>query len=509
MTAAPAPAPIPLRALVREIPGAALADAGSGDVLISGVHHDSRRVGPGDLFVARAGARARGSDFVQDAEARGARAVLCAPGEARPATGLPIVEAADVPRALAFAAAAVYGHPTFGLDVVGITGTNGKTTTAHLVRAAIDAAGGRTGIIGTLGYRFGDLDVEATHTSPEADELARLAAAMLARGATHLAMEVSSIAVAQKRVEAVHFRVAAFTNLTQDHLDFHGSMQAYADAKARLFLELGPALSVVNVDDPFGVELARRLGEGAQLSRYSADPGAASAEVHPLEKSHTAEGIRLVVRAPAGSAEVRSPLLGAHNVSNLLCAMAIVSALGLDLQAAAAALSRPISVPGRLERCDEADRDDVVVLVDYAHTPDALARVLVSVRGLSAGRVVCVFGCGGDRDPTKRPLMGEAVGRAADAAIVTNDNPRSEDPRAIADAILPGIARGTAEVSVELDRREAIRRAVLEAKSGDLVLIAGKGHEPYQIVGATTLPFDDRAEARAALKERAARKGRR
>ena len=507
-----------LRELVHEIPGVSLADPAAAEIRVSGVHHDSRRVEPGDLFVARAGSRAAGASFIADALARGAAAVLVERGAPVDTHGAPRLEAIDVPRALAFAAAAVYGHPTFALEVIGVTGTNGKTTTAHLLRAVVDACGGRAGIVGTLGYRFDDLDLPATHTSPEADDLARLAAAMRARGASHLVMEVSSIALAARRADAVRFRAVAFTNLTQDHLDYHGTMEAYGAAKARLFFDLAPGAAAVNVDDPFGQELARRLAPGgpdghreAPLARYSARVGATPqmAEIAPVSLSLTHAGIELTARTPAGEVAIRSPLLGAHNVENLLTALSIAWLLDFDVAVAARALSASIQVPGRLERCDQPGVDDVAVLVDYAHTPDALGRVLASVRGLGAGRVVCVFGCGGDRDPRKRSLMGEAVGGLADVAIVTNDNPRSEDPREIADAILPGLAGGRAEIIVELDRRRAIERAVIGAAPGDVVLIAGKGHEPYQITGATTLAFDDRDEARRALgirrSERAAR----
>ena len=508
--------------VVREVPGAVLVDGELG-LVVTGVKHDSRAVEPGELFVARSGARAHRAAFLAAALARGARPVLLDRGSAASTAGAARIEAGDVPRALAFASAAVYGHPTFALDVVGITGTNGKTTTAHLVQACVDGCGGRAGIVGTLGYRFGDLDLAATHTSPEADELQRLAAAMLARGATHLVMEVSSIAIAAARADAVRFRVAAFTNLTQDHLDYHGTMEAYAAAKERLFTDLAPGAAAINVDDDFGRALAARLGPGGGLP-HSSPPGRApslplarfsarqdqgiDAEIAPAALEHTPEGIALTARTPDGEVAIRSPLMGAHNVSNLMCALSIAWLLELDLRAAAAALSAPIQVPGRLERVG-GPGDDVTVLVDYAHTPDALERVLASVRPLAraGGRVICVFGCGGDRDPKKRPLMGDAVGRGADLAIVTNDNPRSEDPRAIADAILPGLEAAGARYSVELDRRAAIERAVGEASPGDVVLVAGKGHEPYQIIGATTLSFDDRVEARRALALRRAARG--
>ncbi len=507
-------APFPLRVeeLVHEIPGARLVNAGAPDARITGVHHDSRRIEPGDLFVARAGAQADGARFVAEALARGARAVLASRDV--PVEGVAKIEVDDVPTAFSYAAAAVYGHPTFGLEVVGITGTNGKTTTAHLVQAVIDGCGGRCGIIGTLGARFADLDLPPTLTTPAADELARLAAAMRARGAEHMVMEVSSIALIARRSDAVRFRVAAFTNLTQDHLDYHGSMEAYAEAKARLFVDLAPGSAAINVDDPFGRELARRVApaggpRSAILARFSTrtSAGPDEAEVAPLDLSFSRAGIAITARTPAGVVEIASPLFGAHNAQNLLAALSIAWLLDLDVARAAETLSTAIGVPGRLERCDAPGVDDVIVLVDYAHTPDALARVLESVRILGeSGRIVCVFGCGGDRDPQKRSLMGAAVGRGADVAIVTNDNPRSEDPRAIADAILPGLEGERARVIVELDRRAAIELAVVEAAPGDVILVAGKGHEPYQILGATTHAFDDRDEARRALAIRRSKK---
>lgn len=510
------PIRLSLGELVREIPGSRVLPREAAAIEVTGVQHDSRAVREGDLFVARAGAHAHGERFIADAVARGARAVLVAADSAADTRGAARVEAPDVPLALALAADAVYGHPGYRLEVVGITGTNGKTTTAHLAQAAINGCGSRAGIVGTLGYRFADLDLPPTHTSPEADDLARIAAEMCARGASHLVMEVSSIALAAKRADAMRFRVAAFTNLTQDHLDYHGTMEAYAEAKARLFLELGPGGAAINVDDPFGRELVDRIApEGpagpaaCRLARTSAIVGASPeiAEIAPSALRQDHAGTELIARTPAGEVTIRSALVGAHNASNLLTALAIAWLLDLDVHAAAAALSAPIQVAGRLERCDTPGVNDVIALVDYAHTPDALERALASVRGLGDGRIWCVFGCGGDRDPGKRPLMGEAVGRAADVAIVTNDNPRSEDPRAIAEAILPGLRGGRARVVIELDRAHAIEQAIQGAEPGDIVLIAGKGHEPYQIIGDVTLAFDDREHARRALAARRASRG--
>jgi UDP-N-acetylmuramoyl-L-alanyl-D-glutamate--2,6-diaminopimelate ligase len=299
--------------------------------------------------------------------------------------------------------------------------------------------------------------------------------------------------------------VAALTNLTQDHLDFHGSMAAYAKAKARLFTELGPGTAVLNVDDPFGRELTLRAK--APLVRVSTRIGASTkdADVAPRRADVGSRGIDATVRTPAGDVRIASRLAGAHNLENLLLALGIAHALGLDLGRAADALSNEAGVPGRLERCD-AEGDDVVVLVDYAHTPDALGRVLDTVRAVTPGRVWCVFGCGGDRDPTKRAPMGEAVARRADRTVVTSDNPRGEDPGAIAAAIVGGVHAAGVEPIVELDRRAAIDLAVRSASPGDLVLVAGKGHEDHQIVGGVKHPFDDRVEARRALGAR--RRGR-
>ncbi len=503
-TAPTPPAGLRLVDLARELGGGSTITAGTSaaGLLVTGVRQDSRAIEPGDLFVARRGRTVDGTRFVAQAISRGAVAVLAERGMVDGPLPVPLLEVADAATALAIASASVYGHPTFALDVVGITGTNGKTTTAQLVRAVIDACGGRTGVVGTLGYAFDDLALPATHTSPEADDLARIARAMRDRGATHLVMEVSSIALAAKRVEAVRFRVAAFTNLTQDHLDWHGTMDAYADAKARLFTDLAPGAAAIHVDGEVGRALASRLAVGARRVRISlrVDATAEEADLWPLTLDHGTTGIAMRVRTPSGEVEVRSPLLGAHNAENLLTALAIAHLLDLDLGLAAEALSGDVVVPGRLERCDApAAGDDVVVLVDYAHTPDALSRALASVRALTAGRVWCVFGCGGDRDAGKRVLMGQAVAAAADVGVVTNDNPRSEDPRLIAAQVLEGLEGGGAEIVVELDRRAAIALAVGRAAPGDVVLVAGKGHETYQITGSATAHFDDREEARAAL----------
>jgi UDP-N-acetylmuramoyl-L-alanyl-D-glutamate--2,6-diaminopimelate ligase len=372
--------------------------------------------------------------------------------------------------------------------------------------------------MGTLAYRFEDLVFDAPFTTPEADEIARIAAAMQARGASHLVMEVSSHALAQKRAEGLHVRVAAFTNLTQDHLDFHGSMDAYGEAKARLFFDFAPEASVVNVDDPFGRALAERISKArgkTAVIAVSSEAGSA-ADVAPVAAELGARHTRATVRTPRGNVAIATNLIGAHNFANVLLCLGISCALGLDVERVAASLA-DVVVPGRLERCDGTG-DDVVVAVDYAHTPDALDRVLSALDALRRGgvagrgvegatpraslpRLICVFGCGGDRDPGKREPMGRAVARWADVAVVTTDNARSEDPAAIARAILPGLA-GAPSVVVELDRARAIESAIAGARAGDVVLIAGKGHETYQIALGETKHFDDREEAKRALAAR-------
>jgi UDP-N-acetylmuramoyl-L-alanyl-D-glutamate--2,6-diaminopimelate ligase len=484
---------------------------GDPGVVVTGVRQDSRRVEAGELFAVRSGARTNGWNFVDDAIARGATAVMAETNPTGTPLGVPVVIVADVRTAIARAAHFVCGDPTRSLGVVGITGTNGKTTTSMLVCRALEANGCRPGLIGTLGYVFEDLALEAAHTTPEADDIARIAKTMLERGASHLVMEISSHALSQKRVEGLHVRVAAFTNLTQDHLDFHGSMDAYGEAKARLFFDFAPAVSVVNVDDPFGRGLAERIFHArgkAAVCTVSSQVGA-RADVAPLEVVLGPKQTRAVVRANPREFALQTNLIGAHNLANVLLCLGIASALGLDGKRASTALESVV-VPGRLERCDGPD-DDVVVAVDYAHTPDALDRaleVLDSLRedprlaaGAEAGRLICVFGCGGDRDPGKREPMGRAVAKWADVAVVTTDNARSEDPAAIARAILPGLA-GVSAIVVELDRARAIADAIAGAKPGDLLLIAGKGHETYQIVGTATRHFDDREEAKRALAAR-------
>jgi UDP-N-acetylmuramoyl-L-alanyl-D-glutamate--2,6-diaminopimelate ligase len=474
---------------------------GAGEVLLSGVRQDSRRVEPGDLFAARSGVKTSGADFVADALRRGAVAVMAEPGTVPSGLAVPVLEVSDVRAAIGHAAECVYGHPSRALALVGITGTNGKTPTSVLIEHALVLLGARPARLGTLGFAFAGVEEEGSLTTPEADDVSRALARVVREGGTHFVMEVSSHALSLARVEALRFRVAAFTNLSQDHLDFYPSMSEYGAAKARLFTELEPEASVIAVDGEFGEELARRAkGQLLTTGRTS------HASVRPVVATIDALGVRADVVTPSGPARLESRLIGEHNLENLLSALGVLCALGFAPERAARALGSAPAVPGRLERCDE-DTDDIRVLVDYAHTPDALARVLAAVARITPGEVACVFGCGGDRDPDKRPKMGAAVGQGAASAVLTSDNPRTEDPVAIAAAVEAGLRTGTARYTVELDRARAIEQAVLSARPGDSVLLAGKGHEPYQIVGTEKRPFDDRVEARRVLALRRARRG--
>ena len=484
-----------LTELAKVVPGARV--VGDGDVRVLDVFHDSRRVAAGTLFAVRRGERSDGRAFVRPALDAGATALLVDDAEIATGAAASALVVDDVRAALGPVAAQVYGGPFAKLCGVGVTGTNGKTTTTFLVAAMLERLGAKPAVVGTLGVTLGEHHVPGSHTTPEADDLARTARDLVSRGATHLVMEVSSHALAQHRADAVQFRVAAFTNLTHDHLDFHGTLDAYGEAKALLFTKLSPSTSVINVDDAFGAALATRAK--GDVVRVSARGNEATLRVTMTTASP--EGTTLDIRAGERKITLRSPLVGAHNAENLMVALGIGAALGHDLEEAAAALGAAPAVPGRLERCS-APGDDVLVLVDYAHTPDALERAIAAVRPLTRGMVWCVFGCGGDRDAAKRPRMGEAAARGADRLIVTNDNPRSEDPRTIAAAIASGVTAAGGACEVVLDRAIAIDRAVTGAAAGDVVLIAGKGHEPYQIVGAEIRAFDDRDEARAALARR-------
>ncbi len=510
MSDVPHPPNPTLRQLFEELGDNGLQLLGDADTRVTGITQDSRRVAPGDLFVARVGGKSNGLDYVQTARDAGAVAILTdAPGALK--LPLPTLQVSHARLAMGACAERIFGLPSSRLSVVGITGTNGKTTSAWLCQRALELAGLPTARLGTLGFDFGALSVDSPLTTPEADVISSYMAQALSGGARAFVMEVSSHALDQRRADAVHFRVAVFTNLTQDHLDYHASFEEYAEAKARLFLELAPEVSVIHVGDAFGAQLAERAQAlGRRVIQVGRERGDVSLSELELGAFGMRGVLRLDLREERRSLPFESRLVGEHNVENLLCCVGIGLALReagerLDFEALVRALRDVNSAPGRLERCD-TPTDDLTVLVDYAHTPDALARALAAVRGFvpEAGRLWCVFGCGGDRDPGKRPKMGDAVGRLADRAVVTNDNPRSEAPQAIADMILPGLAPHAIEFAVILDRKLAIDQVITEAAPGDVVLIAGKGHEPYQLIGDQVLAFDDRLVAGEALASRRA-----
>ncbi len=460
--------------------------AAARDLEISSLAYDARQVSPGSLFFCVPGFTRDGHDFAADAVGRGAVALVV---ERPLSLDVPQIEVASARAAMAPAAAAFYGDPTAQLRLVGITGTNGKTTTAFLIRALLEAAGQPTGLLGTVTSVIGGQERSVERTTPEAIDLQRTFREMLVAGDVACVMEVSSHALALHRVDAVQFAAAVFTNLTQDHLDFHGTMEEYFQAKRRLFT-FGPGVSVVNVDDDYGARLADELPEATTFALERDASYRASAVQTDLS------GSRFTVDGPDGRLELSSPLRGRFNVYNVLGALAVARGLGVPADTCAAAIERAGQVPGRFQTVDEGQ--DFAVLVDYAHTPDSLENVLQAARTLTTGRVHVVFGCGGDRDRGKRPIMGRIARQLADRVIVTSDNPRSEDP----DAIIAEILEGTGQdVEHHVGRREAIAEAIAGAAPGDVVVVAGKGHEQGQeFEGGRKLPFDDVTVVREALR---------
>jgi murE/murF fusion protein len=488
-----------LRSWLSSLPDArALGDL---DVELREVRDDSRQVERGDLFVAVRGRSHDGHRFLATAIERGAAAVVVEAEQ--PGLTVPQVIVPSTATALGLLVARAKGDPAKAMTLVGITGTNGKTTTTYLIERILAAAGHRPGVIGTVTYRWagqeGSKELDAPYTTPTPEVLHDTLATMRADGVTHVVMEVSSAALAMDRLAGVTYAVAGFSNLTQDHLDLHGSMEAYRDAKRLLFSRHLAGAALVNVDDPEGEGMGA-AATGQRVLRVSAivDGQAAAqrdAEIKVVWCESTVRGIRARIRTPRGELAIEAPpLVGAYNVANLAMAVGMAEALGIPHVVIARGIASLPGVPGRVERVpNDAELD---ILVDYAHTPDALRNVLAALRPLTQRRLICVFGCGGDRDPTKRPKMGAAVAELADLAVVTSDNPRTEEPRAILDMILPAVPR---PFFVDVDRRAAIQAAIAEATPGDVVVIAGKGHEDYQILGTTKHHFDDREEANAAV----------
>ncbi len=489
---------LPLAALLRR---AGLPAAGAKG-LVSAVEHDSRRVRAGAVFCALPSASGRDADLgahLRDAVARGAAALLApaaalaaAPGGA--ALRLP---SRDVRADYARLCAAFHGFPARRLRLAGVTGTNGKTTTTFLLRGLLDPGGARSALVGTVAYWVGKRRRAAPNTTPSALELQALLGEAVGSGCSWAVMEASSHALDQRRVEGLAFDAAVFTNLTRDHLDYHGTMRAYARAKARLFGLLKPSgVAVVNAEDPAAARMARARTRGSRLLRYHAGGGRAELRAEGVRLGP--EGTRFTLRFGGRSAEARLDLPGRFNVANALAAAGAALGTGMGLEEVAEGLGRAGTPPGRFERVRAGQ--PFMVVVDYAHTPDALERLIVAARECVPGRVIAVFGCGGDRDRGKRPQMGALGARLCDLAVATSDNPRTEDPAAILDEVLAGVPAGLRRKVLRVeDRGAAIARAIREARPGDAVLLAGKGHEDYQIVGTTKRPFDDRREARAAL----------
>jgi UDP-N-acetylmuramoyl-L-alanyl-D-glutamate--2,6-diaminopimelate ligase len=466
-----------------------IVDHDADDVEIAELAYDNRTVAPGTLFFCVRGFTRDGHEFAADAVTRGA-AALVVDHELPALSGVPQVVVADVRASMPPVASRFFGHPTDTLALTGVTGTNGKTTTTYLLHTLLEAAGRQTGLIGTVKSVIGGAQSEAGRTTPEAIDLQRAFRAMLDGGDVAGVIEVSSHALELGRVAATHFSAAVFTNLTQDHLDFHPTMEDYFLAKRRLFTDCEPDVSIINLDDPYGARLAAELPDAVTYSLKAPE-----ASYRATEIVSTLRGATFNVATPEGSRAVSSPLSGAFNVYNMLAALATARTLGISLDTCVEAIRTAVQVPGRFESVDEGQ--PFAVLVDYAHTPDSLENVLQTARRLTDKRLHVVFGCGGDRDRGKRPLMGQIAARLADRVIVTSDNPRSEDPDAIIDEILAGVDQ---PVDHEVDRRQAIQAAIAAAGPGDVVVIAGKGHEQGQeFESGRKLPFDDVTVAREAL----------
>jgi UDP-N-acetylmuramoyl-L-alanyl-D-glutamate--2,6-diaminopimelate ligase len=461
---------------------------------VAGLAYDSRRVEPAYLFFAFPGSRTDGRRFAKDALARGAAAVV---SESEPPEAFsPWIAVEHGRHALAIASRNFFGRPDEHISLTGITGTNGKTTTSYLLDSILRAAGHTTALVGTIEYRLAGRVLPAVNTTPESLELVKLLADLRQAGGTHATMEVSSHALALGRVYALHFHTAVFTNLTRDHLDFHGAMEDYFAAKQILFSGAGappPPFAVLNRDDQY----ARRIPLHPKTEIFWYGLGAESS-LRAQHVSSGSQGLRFDVQLGKLRVAVESPLIGKINVYNILAACGAALSYGIPPETVARGIADLAAVPGRFERVDQGQ--PFVVVVDYAHTDDALRNVIAVARGLNPKRIITLFGCGGDRDRAKRPLMGQAAAEGSDFVVLTSDNPRSEDPLAIMNDALVGIRRTDVAHVIEPDRAAAIARALKEAREGDIVILAGKGHEPYQVLKDRTIPFDDRAVAREVLK---------
>ncbi len=485
---------------IAELINARLSGPSSGDAV--DITHDSRQVRDGTLFVAIKGATVDGHRFLDDVLRRGAAGVI---SESDPPGGFPRpwLKVTNARAALAIAASAVNYHPSHKLDLIGITGTNGKTTTTYLCRSLAEAAGQKAAMLTTVEYRIGDRSEAAVRTTPEASDTNRFLRQAVQEGCSMAVMEASSQAIDLNRCDALSFKVAVFTNLTRDHLDYHGTMENYFDAKKKLFdgrLGEKPACCVVNIDDEWGAKLTDDLKERGQKVLTISLP-AADSEGFGMAADLTAEDIEVSLlfgtsfslKTSQGITRITSPLVGRPHVYNILSASAVAMELGYDMDSIVEGISECTGAPGRFERVQHAG--DFAMIVDYAHTDDALMNTLATARELAKGRIITVFGCGGDRDKSKRPLMGRVAGVGSDLVIITSDNPRTEDPVKIIHEIETGVSETGTEYQMVPDRRDAIFRAVAAARPNDVVIIAGKGHETYQIIGNDKFDFDDRVIA--------------
>ncbi|HLO48551.1 MAG TPA: UDP-N-acetylmuramoyl-L-alanyl-D-glutamate--2,6-diaminopimelate ligase [Kamptonema sp.] len=473
------------------------------DCEVKGLATNSHACQPGDLFLGMPGTRVDGGDFWQGAIASGAIAAVVSSQAAQKASSqgnLPcIIPVSDMTQACAHIATAFYNYPANKLKLVGVTGTNGKTTTTHLIEFLLSKAQSPTALFGTLYTRWPGFQETATHTTPFAVELQKQLAESVAIGCKFGVMEVSSHALVQGRVLGCSFEVAVFTNLTQDHLDFHSDMEDYFNAKALLFSpDYLKGRAIVNADDAYGRRIINSL-KSEQVWTYSTSDR--TADLWASDLQYEPNGVKGILHTPKGETPFYLPLVGQYNLSNLLAAVGAGLHLGLDLNTIALNLTDFTGVPGRVEKVQISPDQDISVIVDYAHTPDSLENLLKASRPFIPGRMICVFGCGGDRDRTKRPKMGKIVAELADVTVVTSDNPRTEDPERILQDVLTGIAPEVKPIVI-CDRAQAIHTAIIEAQPGDGVLIAGKGHEDYQIIGTEKIHFDDREQAREALKAR-------
>jgi UDP-N-acetylmuramoyl-L-alanyl-D-glutamate--2,6-diaminopimelate ligase len=476
--------------------------AQQGDPAIAGLDYDSRRVVPGWCFVAMHGSTTDGNRYIDAALQAGAAAIVS--DSLPPREGVPWAQVPHGRRALARLSANFYGRPAERLSTTGVTGTNGKTTTTFILSAILSAAGRKSALLGTVEYRIGDEVIPSPHTTPEALELNQvLARAVEEAGCTESVMEVSSHALEQERVYGIPFDVAVFTNLTRDHLDYHGTMEKYFASKVALFTGSGtepPRVAVINIEDQYGEQLIRLCKRRQEVITYGIDNG----DFHGKDVNIGTRGTKFTLVTPEGELPLFTPLLGRVNVYNVIAAAAAACSRNVESDAISKAVNQFVRVAGRFERVDVGQ--PFTVIVDYAHTDDALRNLTSVARDFlaqrkSVGRVITVFGCGGDRDRTKRPLMGEAAGRGSDFVVLTSDNPRSENPIDIINDALPGLQRSGTRYALEPDRRKAINLAIGEAQSGDVVLIAGKGHEKVQVAGSKAAPFDDIEVARTALLE--------